>query len=81
MIMVASTKMVALLAKVSWVRVIMGEGDYAVDEFSVQQLIMHFLGHVFHQQNCLNLEICLLLEWCVCQCLMREQQSQTLVIT
>ncbi len=40
----------------------MGEGDYAVDEFSAQQWIMHFWGQGIDQRNRLNVEICLLLE-------------------
>ena len=40
----------------------MGEGDYAVEEFSIQQRIMHFLGQRIDKQNRFNVEICLLLE-------------------
>lgn len=39
----------------------MGEGDYAVEEFSIQQRIMHFLGQRIDKQNRFNVEICLLL--------------------
>ena len=40
----------------------MGEGDYSVDEFSVQQQVMNFLQQEIEPGNCLNVEICLLLE-------------------
>ena len=40
----------------------MGEGDYAVEEFSIQQRIMHFPEQRIDKQNRFNVEICLLLE-------------------
>ena len=40
----------------------LGEGDYSVNEFSVQQRVMHFLRQKIDRGNSLNVEICLLLE-------------------
>ena len=39
----------------------MGEGDYVVEEFSVQQLITHLLGQHIDKQNRFNVEIRLFL--------------------